>query len=253
MTKISKANKSRVIINTCFGGKNRSYLLSQVNVENISSYNSSNVLISDLVKCFNLNASINQSDQIEFHKINETKDAKDALEDKHGKFKNKPFSIYKRFYQTISTNFNDINNKEINEYFVIACKLCEDGGEFSTISSVKNNPDLVNVLNKFIASSDNRKCYKDLRLMIDYSNIDVNQYDFSNLFHSFNKTKKIEQFNSIFNEYQELVNSTSYGIISSGIYILKKDDFDLGDENNILMSTAELEEKLKTLKTLNNQ
>ncbi len=251
MTKISKENKSCVIINTCFGGKIRTHLLSQNNIKNLSTYNSSNALISDLVKCIKLGTSINKNDQILFHKINETKDADDAIEDKYGKFKNKPFSIYKRFYQTISTNFNDIKNEEINEYFIIACKLCIDGGEFSTISSVKSNPDLVNILNKFIASSNNRKCYKDLKLMIDYANIDVNQYDFSNLFHNFNKTKKIQKFDTTFNEYQNLVNNTPYGIIkNNNIDILKKDDFDLGDENNILISISDLEEKLNKLKSL---
>ena len=87
--------------------------------------------------------------------------------------------------------------------------------------------------------------------MIDYANIDVNQYDFSNLFHNFNKTKKIQKFDTTFNEYQNLVNNTPYGIIkNNNIDILKKDDFDLGDENNILISISDLEEKLNKLKSL---
>ena len=248
MTKITKQDKSNVIINTCFGGKNKTYLLLQNNIKNNVKYTNSKDLILDLVSCVNLNTSINEKDQIVFNKINECRVAEDAIENKHGKLENKPFSIYKRFYQTINTNFDNISDEKINEYFIIACKYCEEGGIFT---ANKNNIELTNILNNFITSKDNKRCYKDLKLMIDYANINVNQYDFSNLFHNFNKNEKLRKFETIFNQYHTLLNETSYGIIkNNNIETYKKDDFDLSDKDNILNSISNLEKKLEELKTI---
>ena len=249
MNIFKKHEKKWIVLTHCLHGKTREICFKNDESNNDINYNQKNIDLFQLIGCINIGTSINK-DSIHFNKTNESIkiNSLNNDDDNNREKEYKPYSIYKKFYENLKSQFQ-LDDEKINKLFILCCKIKKKGGLVENY--YKDNNGAINTyLFEFSIDPNNKKINSDLRNMIKYAKFNLSNFDFTNIISDIDNDDidSINEFNELFNNYIGKYNDQKMGFIrQNDVEEKKKDDFDLSSKELIYQSINKLKEEIEKL------